>query len=655
MTTIPVSRARTEFLHGRWSSEDSARLYGLPDWGKGYFGANDLGRLTVMPDKNPARSIDLFDLVEGLRERDLTTPVLLRFGGILEHRLKEIHGAFHAAISQEGYQGEYCCVYPIKVNQQKQVVEEIRNIGGPLGFGLEAGSKPELLAVLGLTAEHPGMPIVCNGFKDSEFLETVVLATKLGRHIIPVVEKFSELTMLVEHAKRYDVRPIIGVRAKLSARGAGRWEGSGGARSKFGLFIYEVLQALEYLKKHSMADCLKMVHFHIGSQICDIRNLKNAINELAHIYCELRRLGADMTTIDIGGGLGVDYDGSQTAFESSMNYTIPEYAADVVYRIKSVCDEAGVPHPRIISESGRAMVAYSSVLVFDVLGVSSFDAPQVPDELEAATAASDNEDVPQPIIDLLTTNQNITDRNLLEAYHDAMQARDEAMSLFSLGYLSLPLRAVAERLFWSIGRQILDKASRKGELPEEFEALPTILSDHYFCNFSLFQSMPDSWAIDQLFPICPVHRLNEEPVRRAVLADITCDSDGKIDQFVDRRVIKKTLELHPFKEGERYYLAAFLVGAYQEILGDLHNLLGDTHAVHVSVDDDGEVSIDEVIQGDTVAKVLSYVQIDHTDLRRDMRKDIERAVKAKKLTVPEASALLKFYETGLDGYTYLEE
>jgi len=653
MTTIPVSRARTEFLHGRWTSEDSARLYGLPDWGKGYFGTNEQGRLTVMPDKNPARQIDLLDLVEGLRERDLTTPVLLRFSGILEHRLKEIHGAFQNAITQEGYKGDYCCVYPIKVNQQKHVVEEIRNIGGPLGFGLEAGSKPELLAVLGLTADHPNMPIICNGFKDSEFLETVVLATKLGRHIIPVVEKFSELTMLVEHAKRYDVRPMIGVRAKLSSRGAGRWEGSGGARSKFGLFIYEIISALEYLKKHDMADCLKMVHFHIGSQVCDIRNLKNAINELAHIYCELRRLGADMTTIDIGGGLGVDYDGSQTAFESSMNYTIQEYAADVVYRIKSVCDEAGAPHPRIISESGRAMVAYSSVLIFDVLGVSSFDAPQVPDELEAATAA--DEDVPQPIIDLLTTSQNISDRNLLESYHDAMQARDETMSLFSLGYLSLPLRAVAERLFWSIGRQILDKASRKGELPEEFEALPTILSDHYFCNFSLFQSMPDSWAIDQLFPICPIHRLNEEPTRRAVLADITCDSDGKIDQFVDRRVIKKTLELHPFKEGERYYLGTFLVGAYQEILGDLHNLLGDTHAVHVSVDDDGEVSIDEVIPGDTVAKVLSYVQIDHQDLRRDMRRDIERAVKAKKLTVPESSALMKFYESGLDGYTYLEE
>ncbi len=653
MTTIPIPRAKTEFLHGKWTSEDSARLYGLMDWGKGYFGVSEKGNFLVMPDKRPEHAIDLHQLIQGLAERDLTTPVLLRFGGILEHRLKEIHSAFQAAITQEGYQGTYSCVYPIKVNQQRHVLEEIRNIGGPLGFGLEAGSKPELLAVLGMTVDNPGMPIVCNGFKDSEFLEMVVLATKLGRNIIPVVEKFSELELLVRHAKRYGVRPQIGVRAKLSARGVGRWESSAGARSKFGLFVYEVIEALEYLKKHEMADCLTMVHFHLGSQICDIRNLKNATNELAHIYTELRRLGAGVNTIDIGGGLGVDYDGSQTAYESSMNYSISEYAADVVYRIKSVCDEAGAPHPRIISESGRAMVAYSSVLVFDVLGVSAFDAPPVPDELEAAMTAE--ADIPQPIIDLFTTSQNISDRNLVESYHDATQARDEAMSLFSLGYLTLPMRAVAERLFWSIGRQILDRVSKKGEMAEELEQLPVILSDHYYCNFSLFQSMPDSWAIDHLFPICPIHRLNEEPTRRGVLADITCDSDGKIDQFVDRRDVKKTLELHTLKPGERYYIGAFLVGAYQEILGDLHNLLGDTNAVHVSVDADGDVVIDEVIHGDTVAKVLSYVQIDHVHLRREMRRDAERAVKSKTLTVPESSALMKFYESGLDGYTYLEE
>lgn len=653
MTTASFRKPRTEFLHGRWSTADAAQLYGLPDWGKGYFGVNDRGHVTVMPDRNPDRRIDLFDLVQGLSDRDVCAPVLLRFSDILNHRMRELRTAFNAAIEAEGYQGTYACVYPIKVNQQRHVVEEIRDFGGPLGFGLEAGSKPELLAVLGMTGECPGMPIICNGFKDTEFLETVILATKLGRNIIPVVEKFSELEVLVAQAERYGVRPQIGVRVKLSAPGVGRWESSGGVRSKFGLFVSEVLQALEFLKSRNMADCLKMVHFHIGSQICDIRNLKNALTELTHIYCELHRLGAGVSIIDVGGGLGVDYDGSQSAFSSSINYTINEYAADVVYRIKAVCDEAKTPHPMIISESGRAMVAYGSVLVFEVVGVSRFDAPAPPDELEAALAAES--EVPQPVLDLFTTYSNINDRNILESYHDATQARDEAMSLFSLGYLSLPMRAIAERLFWSIGHKLLERLGRLGELPEEFEKLPEILSDHYFCNFSLFQSLPDSWAIDQLFPICPIHRLEEEPTRRGVLADITCDSDGKVDRFVDKRDIKRTLELHSLRDGERYYLAAFLVGAYQEILGDLHNLLGDTHAVHVSLDEDGEVSIDEVIPGDTVAEVLSYVQIDHRVLRSAMRRDVERAVRAKKLTPAESGALMRFYENGLDGYTYLEE
>ncbi|MBL0926922.1 MAG: biosynthetic arginine decarboxylase [Phycisphaerales bacterium] len=653
MTTISAPRSKNAFLSGPWTVDDSARLYGIPDWGKGFFGVNPAGHLTVTPDKKPERSIDLFDLVEGLRERELTTPLIIRFSDIVRHRLTEIHNAFRSAIETEGYKGKYQCVYPIKVNQQRLVVEEIRNIGGPLGFGLEAGSKPELLAVLGMTVDHPDMPIICNGFKDSEFIEMVVLATKLGRNIVPVVEKFSELELIVKHAKAYGVRPQIGVRAKLTSPGAGRWQSSGGIRSKFGLFMSEILSALDYLKKHDMADCLKLLHFHIGSQICDIRNVKNAINELAHIYTELRRLGADMTMIDIGGGLAVDYDGSQSAFESSMNYTVNEYAADVVYRIKSVCDDAGMPHPTIISESGRAMVAYSSVLVFDVLGTASFKEPGPPDELEAVMAAE--KEIPQPIADLFTCNENVTERNLVETYHDAMQARDEVMSLFSLGYLSLPMRALAERLFWSIGNRIIEKAAKLKELPEEFESLPQLLSDQYFCNFSVFHSMPDVWAIDQLFPICPIHRLSEEPTRRGILADITCDSDGKVDRFVDKRDIKKTLELHPYKDGEKYYLAAFLVGAYQEILGDYHNLLGDCHAVHVSLDEDGEVRIDDVIEGDTVAKALSYVQIDHEDLRRDMRREAERAVRSKRITASESASLLKFYENGLDGYTYLEE
>ncbi len=659
---------KNAFLHGRWSSEDSARLYGLADWGKGYFGVNGPGHLTVMPGKDPAHQIDLYEVVDGLRERGIHTPVLIRFNDLLEHRLREIRRAFSEAITEQGYAGAYSCVYPIKVNQQRHVCEQIATLATELGFGLEAGSKPELLAVLGLSAAAGGpgvngMPIVCNGFKDDEFIETVILATKLGRNIIPVVEKFSELELIVKHAKAYQVRPKIGLRVKLSSRGAGRWEGSAGARSKFGLFVSEVLKAVEYLRAQGMVDCVNMLHCHIGSQLYDIRQLKNAVNELAHIYTELHRLGAGLTMIDIGGGMGVDYDGSQSAWNSSINYTVAEYAADVVYRIKSVCDDAKVPHPMILSESGRAMVAYSSVLVCDVLGTSRFEADPNVEEIEAAMRGETEggSEVPQPVLDLLDAYKNMTDRNLLESFHDSMQARDEAMSLFALGYMSLPMRAASEKLFWGIGRKLIEKASRRGELPEEFESLPESLSDIYFCNFSLFQSMPDSWAIDQLFPICPIHRLNEEPTRRGILADITCDSDGKVDRFVDKRIEKKTLELHELKGGngdgagqEPYYLAVFLLGAYQEILGDLHNLLGDTHAVHVSFDAQGDWEIDEVIEGDTVEEVLQYVQYDHEALKRAMRLDVEAAVKQTRLTVSEGKSLLKFYDEGLEGYTYLE-
>jgi len=544
------------------------------------------------------------------------------------------------------------------------VCEQIANLAVELNFGLEAGSKPELLAVLGLSASAGGagvngMPIICNGFKDDEFIETVTLATKLGRNIIPVVEKWTELELVVKHAKQYNVRPKIGLRVKLSSRGAGRWESSAGVRSKFGLFVSEVLQAVEYLKKHDMLDCLNLLHCHVGSQLYDIRVFKNAVNELSHIYCELHKMGAGLTMLDIGGGMGVDYDGSQSAWSSSINYTIAEYAADVVYRIKSVCDAAGVPHPKILSESGRAMVAYSSVLVMDVLGTSKFASDP---DIESIDALLKGEtEPPQPLLDLVDVYRNMTDRNLREAFHDATQARDEAMSLFSLGYMNLPMRAAAERLFWAIGHKILERAAKKGDLPEEFESLPELLSDIYFCNFSLFQSMPDSWAIDQLFPICPIHRLNEEPMRRGILADITCDSDGKIDHFVDKRIDKKILELHEVKdlpgEGagvEPYYLAVFLLGAYQEILGDLHNLLGDTHAVHISHDASGGWEIDEIIEGDTVEEVLAFVQYDPEDLKRAMRQDIEAACKQGRLTLSEGKSLLKFYDDGLAGYTYLE-
>lgn len=665
MATLSIPK--NAFLHGRWTHEDALRLYGMSDWGKGYFGVNARGHVTVMPSKNPAEQIDLFDLVKGLEDRGVYTPVLLRFSGVLEHRLREIRAAFDKAIADHNYQGGYSCVYPIKVNQQRHICEEIAKLGRELRFGLEAGSKPELLAVLALSEGQDEMPIVCNGFKDDEFIETVILATKLGRNIIPVVEKFSELELIVKHAERYNVRPKIGIRVKLGSRGAGRWESSAGARSKFGLFVTEVLEALEYLKARGMADCLNLLHCHVGSQLYDIRHLKNAVNELTHVYAELVRLGAGMKLIDVGGGMGVDYDGSQSAWNSSINYTVEEYAADVVHRIKTVCDDAGVPHPTILSESGRAMVAYGSVLVLNVLGKSSFAAEPEMARIKADLAAE--KEPPQPVLDLIDAYERINDRNLLEAYHDALQARDEAMSLFSLGYMSLPMRAASERLFWSIGRRVLDLCAKRGELPDEIEHLPETLSDIYFCNFSLFQSMPDSWAIDQLFPICPIHRLDEEPTRRGIMADITCDSDGKVDNFVDKRIEKKALELHELKPGEPYYLGVFLLGAYQEILGDLHNLLGDTHAVHVSYRAPGPGenghggngaapetwSIDEVIEGDTVKEVLSYVQYDDEDMRRAMRREVERSIKANRLTPAEGKSFLAFYERGLDGYTYLEE
>jgi arginine decarboxylase len=663
-----LSHSRSAFLHGQWTPADAAALYGVADWGKGYVGVNDAGHLTVLPMKDPSRAIDLHEVIQGLAERGIHTPVLLRFNDILTHRLRELRKAFDDAMHDQGYTGGYSCVYPIKVNQQRHVCEQIASLAMDLNFGLEAGSKPELLAVLGLSASAGGpgvngMPIICNGFKDDEFIETVILATKLGRNIIPVVEKFSELELIVKHAKAYGVRPRIGLRVKLSARGAGRWEGSAGARSKFGLFVSECLKAVDYLKGHGMLDCLNLLHCHVGSQLYDIKVLKNAVNELTHIYCELREMGAGLSMLDIGGGMGVDYDGSQSAWSSSINYTPQEYASDVVYRIKSVCDSAGVPHPTILSESGRAMVAYSSVLVVDVLGTSYFESN--PDLAEIERAIQSEKEPPQPVLDLLEAYRGMTDRNLLETYHDCTQARDEALSLFSLGYMSLPMRGAAEQLFWAICARLLDKAARKGELPEEFEALPELLSDIYFCNFSLFQSMPDSWAIDQLFPIVPIHRLNEEPTRRGILADITCDSDGKVDRFVDKRIDKKTLELHEVRPApgseadgvvgvQPYYLGVFLLGAYQEILGDLHNLLGDTHAVHISLDEQGGWEIDDVIEGDTVEEVLSYVQYDVPDLKKAMRLDVEAACRQGRLTLAEGKSLLKYYDDGLEGYTYLE-
>jgi arginine decarboxylase len=599
----------------------------------------------VHATREPERWIDLKQLVDHLQLRGISLPVLIRFRDVLRQRLADIHGAFQSAIAQHQYEGRYFCVYPIKVNQQRQVVEEVLEFGRPYGFGLEAGSKPELLAVIAMTTNDT--PIICNGFKDAEFIEMAMLAQKMGRQIIPVVEKYTELDLILRYAEKVGVRPQIGMRVKLAARGGGRWQSSGGYRSKFGLTVAEVRQGLEALRARGMQDCFKLLHFHLGSQIPNIRIVKGALNEAARIYTELVKAGAGLQYLDVGGGLGVDYDGSQTNFESSVNYTLEEYANDVVYHIQTVCDDASVPHPTIVSESGRAIVAYHSLLIFNVLGVAGFDEQALP-----ANGAGD--DLEQPLIDLRETYENLNARNALESYHDAQQALDMALNLFNGGYLPLEQRCQAETLYWTICAKLRKLVQQMDEVPEDLQGLDDTLADTYFCNFSLFQSIPDSWAIKQLFPVMPIHRLDEAPSRQAVLGDITCDSDGKLDQFIDRRDVKRTLALHPF-DGNPYYLGVFLVGAYQEILGDLHNLFGDTHAVHVSLDRSGNVMLESVIKGDTVREVLDYVEFDADLLLGKLRESVEVAVREGRMDLEASGRLLKFYEDGLHGYTYLED
>jgi arginine decarboxylase len=629
----------------RWSVQDARDLYNVREWGEGYFSINKKGCVSVHPHKDPENSIDLKELVDQLTKRGIELPILLRFTDILRHRVGEMHAAFKTAIEEYEYKGSYCCVYPIKVNQQKQVVEEFLDFGKPLRFGLECGSKPELLAVLALT-HRSDIPIICNGFKDDDYIEMVVFAQKIGKAVIPVIEKFNELELILRYCEKLQVRPLFGMRVKTSTRGSGRWKLSGGDRSKFGLSVTELLKAVEILKAEGKEDCLKLLHFHLGSQITNIHNIKNALTEVARIYVELTRAGAGLEYLDVGGGLGVDYDGSQTNFESSVNYTLQEYANDVVFRIKTVCDEAGVRHPIIISESGRATVAYHSVLVFNVLGVSRFHSGQIPEEIP--------EKHPQPIHDLHALCKDLSKKNLLESYHDAVQAYDELINSFNLGYLSLELRGLSERLYYYAAQKILRIVRSLDYVPEELEGLEAQLADTYFCNFSVFQSMPDSWAVQQLFPIMPIHRLLEEPRRRGILADITCDSDGKVDKFIDLRDVKKTIELHdPSKSNGEYYLASFLVGAYQEILGDLHNLFGDTNSVHVSVAENGNINVETVVKGDTVQQVLSYVQYSSKELIAQMRKDVESALHMKRITLEEAARFLKFYEQGMGAYTYL--
>ena len=626
-----------------WSVEDTANLYNIARWSDDYFHISDDGTLLVSPDRDPANAIDLNALIGRLRERGLEPPVLVRFNGILADRLKRLGDAFATAIEDHAYQNLYRSVFPIKVNQQRDVVHQIIQHGRKHGFGVEAGSKPELLAVVAMTDAK--MPIICNGFKDEEFVRMALLAQRLGRTVIPVVEKITELDLILKIADELSVRPTIGMRVKLATRGSGRWEASGGYRSKFGLTVAEMLAQLDRLIERGMGDCFQLLHFHVGSQIGNIGHLKSAILEASRIYVDLYRRGAGLRYLDVGGGLGVDYDGSQTDTDSSMNYTMQEYANNVVFHVQTVCDEASVPHPQLVSESGRAIAAQHSVLVVDTLGVTSqgsvlsVPAP-IPKEYE------------QPVHDLWMSYENISIETMSESFHDAQVALDLCMNLFSGGYLPLEQRVAAENLYFAICHRIRDLAASSGQMPEDLVSLNRMLSDIYFVNFSLFQSMPDSWAINHLFPIMPISRLDEQPTRHAVLGDITCDSDGKVDGFVCGGKQNDTLMLHERRGNQPYPLAIFMVGAYQEILGDLHNLFGDTHAVHVDVIE-GAAKVQTIVKGDTVREVLGYVQYEGRELVDKLLDAVEQAVQQGHIDNQQAGQTVAFYEKALGNYTYL--
>jgi arginine decarboxylase len=635
----------TSLMRG-WTVRDSLELYNVAAWGAGFFTVNAQGHVAVLPRGQGGPSIDLLDLVQDLERRGLRTPLLVRFSDILASRVQGLARAFESAMQDYGYKGLYRGVYPIKVNQQRHVVEEIVHYGSQQRVGLEAGSKPELLVALALL-DTPEALIICNGYKDRAYVETALLAQRLGRTPIVVIDRFDEIDLVVKTSRELGIRPHLGVRARLTARGAGKWVDSTGDRSKFGLSALEIVDAVERLRSEDMLDCLELLHFHIGSQITAIRAHKDALAEAGRVFVGLHELGARPRLLDVGGGLGVDYDGSCTNFHSSMNYTTQEYANDVVASIQEACDEAQVPHPDIVTEAGRAMVAHHSVLVFDVLGVSEVRSGERPPPV--------SEDDPKVVQDLAEVWQGISKKNVQEAYHDAAQLKEEAASLFSLGYLDLRARAQVERLFWSCCSRIQRIVAELPHVPEELEPLERALADTYYANLSVFQSAPDHWAVKQLFPMMPIHRLDEKPTRRGIFVDLTCDSDGKIDQFIDVHDVKDVLELHSFT-GAPYYIAMFLVGAYQEILGDLHNLFGDTDAVHVRLGEEGDgYVVEHVVEGDAVENVLAYVQYDRRSLVEKVRLTVEEALRKGQISLEESARLRKRYEQGLQEYTYLSQ
>lgn len=626
-----------------WTIEASEELYRIHSWGEPYFSINADGHLTVSPKGDRGGSLDLFELVEAIKQRNLNLPLLIRFSDILEDRIERINACFAKAIARYKYNGVYRGVFPVKCNQQRQLLEDVVRFGKPYQFGLEAGSKPELLIALA-TLDTPGALLICNGYKDKDYIETAMLGQRLGQQPIVVIEQMNEVEIAIEASQRLNIRPVLGVRAKLSTKGSGRWGVSAGDRAKFGLTIPEILAVVERLRQEDMLDCLQLLHFHIGSQISAISVVKEALREASRIYVELVGLGASMQYLDVGGGLAVDYDGSQTSFYASKNYSTQNYANDVVAEVQEACRIKGVPVPTLVSESGRALVSHQSVLVFDVLGTS--DAP-----------SHDDVDVPGEadhviLRELYEIYQNLSATTVQELYNDAIQFKEEAISLFNFGYLSLAERAKAERLFWACCRRTLSVVSDAEYVPEDIEELNQSMASIYYINLSVFQSMPDAWAIDQLFPILPIHRLNEEPSCRGTLADLTCDSDGKINQFIDLRDVKHVLELHPLEAGQPYYLGMFLGGAYQEIMGNLHNLFGDTNAVHIHMTPKG-YQVEHVVKGDTMTEVLGYVQYDAEDMVENIRRRSERALHDNQITLEESQLLIKHYEHSLSQYTYL--
>lgn len=628
----------------KWRIEDSEELYNITSWGVNYFSINEKGNVIVTPRKDGV-AVDLKELIDELQLRDISAPVLVRFPDILDNRIEKISTCFKKAAKEYGYEAQNHIIYPIKVNQMRPVVEELISHGKKFNIGLEAGSKPELHAVIAINTD-PNSLIICNGYKDESYIELALLAQKMGKRIFIVVEKLNELSLIAKVAKRLKIVPNIGIRIKLASSGSGKWEESGGDVSKFGLNSSELLEALSYLEKNNMQESLRLIHFHIGSQVTKIRRIKTALREASQFYVQLHSLGYNIEFVDIGGGLGVDYDGTRSPqSESSVNYSIQEYVNDSISTMVDAANKNNLPHPNIITESGRSLTAHHSILIFEVLETATLPAW---DDSDTVT-----ENDHELVRELYKIWDDLNQRGMMEAWHDAQQIREEALDLFSLGMLSLKTRAQVERLYFSIARETSQIAGRMKHAPEELKQLSKLLPDKYFCNFSLFQSLPDSWAIDQIFPIMPIHRLNERPEKMATLQDVTCDSDGKIDNFIPTNHQSDYLPVHTIKKSEPYYLGVFLVGAYQEILGDLHNLFGDTNAVHVSVNKD-EYKIEQMIDGETVAEVLEYAQYNAKKLVRTVETWVTSCVKEGSITVEEGKEFLSNYRSGLYGYTYLE-